>query len=73
MTLVVYSPASWVIRCDFLDENLPLVEVDSTQIRQVIMNLIINAAEAIDHSNLNREASTYKLPLFSIALSQSKL
>ena len=30
-----------------LGEGLPLVEVDATQIRQVIMNLVINASEAI--------------------------
>jgi len=30
-----------------LEDSLPLVYVDSTQIRQVIMNLIINASEAI--------------------------
>ncbi len=35
----------------FLAENLPAVEVDVTQIRQVVMNLIINAGEAINHSN----------------------
>uniref|UniRef100_C6DZM9 histidine kinase n=1 Tax=Geobacter sp. (strain M21) TaxID=443144 RepID=C6DZM9_GEOSM len=30
-----------------LDSGLPLVSVDATQIRQVIMNLVINASEAI--------------------------
>ncbi len=35
----------------FLPEDLPAVEVDVTQIRQVVMNLIINAGEAINHSN----------------------
>ncbi|BCG45768.1 Multi-sensor hybrid histidine kinase [Citrifermentans bremense] len=30
-----------------LDSHLPLVSVDATQIRQVIMNLVINASEAI--------------------------
>ncbi len=30
-----------------LEKNLPPVEVDATQIRQVIMNLVINASEAI--------------------------
>jgi PAS domain S-box-containing protein len=30
-----------------LQPNLPAVEVDATQIRQVIMNLVINASEAI--------------------------
>ncbi|WP_136523705.1 ATP-binding protein [Geomonas ferrireducens] len=30
-----------------LAEDLPLVEVDATQVRQVVMNLVINASEAI--------------------------
>ncbi len=34
-----------------LEPDLPATEVDSTQIRQVIMNLILNASEAIDHSH----------------------
>lgn len=34
-----------------LDNDLPLVEVDTTQIRQVILNLLTNASEAIDHSH----------------------
>ena len=32
-----------------LEDNLPLIEVDTTQIRQVIINLVTNASEAIDH------------------------
>jgi len=31
-----------------LAQNLPNIEVDATQLRQVIMNLVINASEAID-------------------------
>ena len=34
-----------------LEERLPAVEVDATQIRQVIMNLVINAAEAIGETS----------------------
>ena len=30
-----------------LDPSLPLIEVDTTQVRQVIMNLVINASEAL--------------------------
>ena len=35
-----------VLRCAF-DAHVPAVEADATQLRQVIMNLIINASEAI--------------------------
>ncbi len=37
-----------------LDENLPLIEADEAQIQQVIMNLVINASEAIngEHGNI---------------------
>jgi PAS domain S-box-containing protein len=31
-----------------LTHSLPLVEADATQIRQIVMNLVINASEAID-------------------------
>jgi PAS domain S-box-containing protein len=34
-----------------LEENLPSVEADSTQIQQLIMNLVINGAEAIGDSH----------------------
>jgi len=37
---------SITLRYDF-DEALPAVEVDPTQIRQVVMNLVMNAAEAV--------------------------
>ncbi|MFB3103905.1 MAG: response regulator, partial [Pseudomonadales bacterium] len=33
-----------------LERDLPVIEVDSTQIRQVIMNLILNASEAVEHA-----------------------
>jgi len=32
----------------YLADNLPAVEADATQIRQVVMNLIINASDALD-------------------------
>ncbi|MCZ6889639.1 MAG: response regulator [Gammaproteobacteria bacterium] len=35
----------------FLEDNLPAVDADVTQIRQVLMNLIINATEAIEHDH----------------------
>lgn len=31
-----------------IDEHLPLIEADATQIRQVVMNLIVNASDAIE-------------------------
>jgi CheY-like chemotaxis protein len=33
-----------------LAEELPTIEVDATQIRQIVMNLVINASEALDES-----------------------
>ncbi len=35
----------------FLEDDLKPVMADQTQVRQILMNLIINAAESIDHSN----------------------
>jgi PAS domain S-box-containing protein len=34
----------------FLDENLPVVKGDLAQLQQVVMNLVINAAESVDPS-----------------------
>ncbi len=34
-----------------LDENVPLVEADASQMQQLVMNLVINAAEAIGDNN----------------------
>jgi len=34
-----------------VDKNVPAVEIDTTQIRQVLMNLVINASEAIGAAN----------------------
>jgi len=39
-----------VIRPD-LDEQLPMITADAAQIQQVIMNLVINASEAIEHKS----------------------
>jgi len=39
-------PKSVVLRLD-LARNIPMIEGDATQLRQVVMNLIMNAAEAI--------------------------
>jgi PAS domain S-box-containing protein len=35
-----------MLRCGF-EENLPFIEADPAQVRQVVMNLVINASEAI--------------------------
>ncbi len=43
-------PKKAVIRCDFA-QGVPPVEADPTQIRQIIMNLVINASEAIGDRN----------------------
>jgi len=45
--LSVSLPAKAGIEFD-LEQSLPRVEADPTQVRQVIMNLVINGAEAID-------------------------
>jgi len=39
-----------VMRMD-LSEQLPLVDADAAQMQQVIMNLVINASEAIEHKS----------------------
>jgi PAS domain S-box-containing protein len=44
--LRVSIPKNVVVKFDF-HPNLPAVEVDATQIRQVVMNLITNASEAV--------------------------
>ena len=41
-----------------LANNLPLIEVDISQLQQVIMNLVINAAESIDKGNGTVELRT---------------
>jgi signal transduction histidine kinase/CheY-like chemotaxis protein len=43
-----------------LDTDLPLIEADRSQLQQVIMNLILNAAEAIESSNGYVKVSTSK-------------
>jgi len=45
-----------------LEANLPFIEVDASQIRQVIMNLIINASEAIGDRSGLISISTRKIP-----------
>lgn len=48
ITVLLRASISRAIAVDYaLGSNLPLVEGDATQLRQVVMNLVINAAEAI--------------------------
>jgi signal transduction histidine kinase/CheY-like chemotaxis protein len=46
-----------------LDPTLPLVEADPTQIRQVVMNLLINASEAIGQETGMITVTTSALPV----------
>lgn len=39
-----------VLRYNFAD-NLPAIDADATQLRQVVMNLILNASEALDNKS----------------------
>lgn len=48
--LQVSIPKSVVLKPNF-SPNLPAIEADSSQMRQVVMNLITNAAEAIGEQN----------------------
>lgn len=48
--LGVSIPKNVVLRYNLTD-NLPAVEADASQMRQVLMNLVINAAEAIGESD----------------------
>lgn len=45
-----------------LTESLPLIEADVTQIRQVVMNLLTNAIEAIEHRGGSITISTEAKP-----------
>jgi signal transduction histidine kinase len=46
-----------ILRSD-LDRNLPAVDADATQLRQIIMNLVINASESLDDHNGRISIST---------------
>ncbi|MBN1866880.1 PAS domain S-box protein [Candidatus Sumerlaeota bacterium] len=46
------------LRCDF-EERLPSIQADATQIRQIVMNLITNASDAIRDSNGAIDIRTY--------------
>lgn len=41
-----------------LDKNLPPIDADKTQIRQIIMNLVINSSEALGDNNGNISIAT---------------
>jgi signal transduction histidine kinase len=49
-------PRSIRLECD-LDPELPLIDGDASQIQQVVMNLVMNGAEAIEGDGLIRIAS----------------
>jgi signal transduction histidine kinase/ActR/RegA family two-component response regulator len=46
-----------------LEEQLPRIEADASQLQQVIMNLVINAAEAIGNEQGTVEVSTLRRPM----------
>jgi len=52
------SISKWAVLRFNLLKTLPAVEADETQIRQVIMNLVMNASEAIGEENGDIEVST---------------
>ncbi len=56
-----------------LSENTPLIKGDATRIRQIIMNLVINASEAIRGSGVHITISTGVKRFDSIYLSESYL
>ncbi len=58
--LDVSIPKNVVLRYD-LTENLPAVEADVSQMRQVLMNLVINASEAIGEKDGLITVSTDKI------------
>jgi len=43
----------------FLNKDLPLFEGDATQVRQVVMNIIVNASESIGNNRGEIKISTY--------------
>lgn len=43
-----------------LDENLPVIEGDVSQVKQVILNFIVNSADAIGEQNGQIKISTFK-------------
>ena len=58
--LGITLPKSVKLRCDLL-QALPPVEADPSQLRQVVMNFVTNAAEAIQKSTGNIVVRTYVL------------
>ncbi len=56
-----------------LDDSLPLIEGDPTQIRQVLMNLVINASEALSDQNGVVSITTGTLEIDADALAKMTL
>ena len=61
-----------VLRYDFAD-NLPAIEADATQIRQIVMNLITNASEAIGEKSGVVSISTGAMECDSAYLTETYL
>lgn len=55
-----------------LEENLPLVAADPAQIRQVVLNLVVNASEALEEKEGTIRISTGSLPCDRQALSRGR-
>ena len=51
-----------------LDDGLPAVQGDATQLRQIVMNLVLNAAEAIGHQPGEIALSTFRVAMSSADL-----
>lgn len=65
--IAVTMPQNVEVQYDF-DPNLPLIEADPAQIRQVILNVVTNAAEAISGENgqITIRTQTEMLPEISV-------
>lgn len=62
MALLLQSAISKKIELHFkFEPNLPAIQIDRTQIRQVLMNLILNAKEAIGNENGTITLSSRKI------------
>ena len=51
MQLLNITVSKKAVLRSFLADNLPPIEADATQLRQIVMNLVMNAAEAVGDAN----------------------